>query len=202
LRRSQKANVLPDDEELQMGNEYEVRRYPKEMEEGQDGGDAGPETAVSQQPEEMEEKTDAGVDETGGTPSGGDEVAGTPGPTDELPGMDDSFPPGDDERAGTPTPEMPDAGTDSDQEGPQVNVDTNKGTVTFVSDHVLSPEEELAALESASDQFTDAAMAALHNLEEAEADGDAEEIADARAEFKKMAKGMTIVDQALLEKRP
>jgi hypothetical protein len=158
------------------------------------GGGAGPETAVSQQPEEMEEKTDAGVDETGGTPSGGDEVAGTPGPTDDTTTTDTNLP-GDDEMAGTPTQEMPDAGTDSGQQGPQGNVDTENNKVEVTSD--LSPEEQVAALESASQQLTDAAMTALHNLEDAEADGDAEEIADARAEFKEMAKGMTLVDQTL-----
>ncbi len=148
--------------------------------------------------EEIEEKQDDGEPDAGGSPSpGADQSGGTPGPTDDLPGVDDQFPPGDDEMAGTPTQEMPDAGTDSGQQGPQVDVNTDTGTVEITSDHDLSPEEEVAALESASQQFTDAAMTALHNLEDAEADGDDTEIADARAQFKEMAKGMTVVDRTL-----
>jgi SAM-dependent methyltransferase len=165
-------------------------------EERKQGPADGPE--VARYAEEIEERQDAGDEDAGGSPSpGADQSGGTPGPTDELPGTDDPFPPGDDERAGTPTQETPDAGTDSGQEGPHVDVDTDAGTITFTSDHELSPEEQVAALESASEQFTDAAMTALHNLEDAEAGGDEEEIADARAQFKELAKGMTIVDQSV-----
>jgi hypothetical protein len=162
------------------------------------GSASGPE--VARYAEEIEERQDGGEPDAGGSPSPGtDQSGGTPGPTDELPGVDDPFPPDDDERAGTPTQEMPDAGTDSGQQGPHVDVNTDDGTVEVTSDHDLSQEEVVTALESASQQFTDAAMAALHNLEDAEADGDEEAIDDASAQFKELAKGMTVVDERLSE---
>ena len=159
-----------------MGNDYEVRIYQEETEEA---------------PDDPTTNSDVPPD------PGDDEKAGTPGPTDDLPGIDEQFLPGDDERAGTAAPEMTDGGTDSGQRGAQVDVDTDKDEIEFTSDHELNPEEQVAALESASQQFTDAALTALHGLEDAESDGDAGEIADARAQFKVMAKAMMLVDRTL-----
>ena len=150
-----------------------------------------------------QEETEGAPDDDGTTNSdvspdpGDDENAGTPGPTDDLPEFEDL----DGERAGTAAPEMTHAGTDGGQQGPQVDVNTDTDEITITSDHDLSPEEEVAALESASEQFTDASLTALHNLEDAEAGGDTGDIADARAQFKEMAKAMTLVDKSLSDQK-
>jgi hypothetical protein len=156
-----------------VGYKYKVRIYQNETEDAPDDPTTNADTDIS------------------GTPD-----AGPPpdGPTDDMPGDNDAFDPGDDERAGTPGSQM-----SGGQRG--VDVDPDTGTITITSDHELSPEEKLAALESASQQITNEALNKLHDLEDAEAGGDAGDIAAAAAQFEEVRKAMTVVDNAVSDRK-
>jgi hypothetical protein len=196
-----------------VGYDYEVRIYQEETEEAPDD-DTTTNTDVSPDPGDDEHAGTPGpTDDMPGIddpfPPGDDERAGTPGP--EMPDA------GSPQNTGAaPDAGEPDADTSVDVIGftddeaevlepveMQVTFDPNTGdvSVTSTSGEELTPEEELAALEDASRRITDKARDELQQLEEAEAGGDAGEIAAARAQYEYWRARMNDVDRELNDRK-